>query len=98
MQLLGVAGQGGGWGTGLPWPYSTLSPSLPAWYPHVAAGIWETLRPVEPVLEAHDDAAEAAAGNPVTFSPFGPPANCRAPGAGAPGVDRAAVPTLDALI
>lgn len=44
---------------------SALSPSLPAWYPRVAAGIWELLQPVELVLEAHNN---AVAGNPVTSS------------------------------
>lgn len=46
-----------------------LSPSLPAWYLHVAAGTWEPLWPMEPVLKAHNG---VAAGNPVTSSHFGP--------------------------
>lgn len=78
-----------GWvqGTGLPWPYSILNPSLPAWYPHMTASIWELLRPAELIPEAHDD---AIAGNPVTSCPFGPrEAAVRL---------ELAIPTLDALI
>lgn len=68
---------------------SALSPSAPARHPqgllcplHVAAGIWDPLRPVEPVLEARSD---AVAGNPVTSSPFGPEGSGCVPGAALPG-------------
>lgn len=68
---------------------SALSPSAPARHPqgllcplHVAAGIWDPLRPVEPVLEAR---SHAVAGNPVTSSPFGPGGSGCVPGAALPG-------------
>lgn len=72
-----------------------LSPSLPAWYlQHVAPGTWVPLRPVEPVLKAHNDVAAVS----CDILPFWPQRSCCVPKAGGDGADGVAVPTLDALI